>query len=113
MELKRKMQLEARSKVIKAIGHPTRLFIIDELHKGEKCVYELTEMIGADTSTVSKHLLVLKNAGIVSDDKRGLQVYYTLKVTCIVEFLECIQHVVETNAKENMCLIGMGMGAES
>ena len=108
MELKRKIQIEARSKVIKAIGHPTRLFMIEELHKGEKCVYELTEMVGVDTSTVSKHLLVLKNAGIVRDEKRGLQVYYTLKVPCIIEFIECIQHVVETNAKENMCLIGAG-----
>ncbi|HPM11343.1 MAG TPA: metalloregulator ArsR/SmtB family transcription factor, partial [Paludibacter sp.] len=54
---------EARAKIIKAIAHPSRLLIIEELQRQERCVNELTEMIGADTSTVSKHLSVLKNAG--------------------------------------------------
>ena len=63
-------QYEARAKIIKAIAHPSRLFIIEELSKQERCVGELTEMICADASTVSKHLSVLKNAGLVSDEKR-------------------------------------------
>ena len=66
-----KTQHEARAKIIKAMAHPSRLFIIEELSKHECCVNELTEMIGADTSTVSKHLSVLKNAGLVTDEKRG------------------------------------------
>ncbi len=61
---------EARAKIIKAIAHPTRLFIVEELEKKEKCVNELTEMIGADMSTVSKHLSVLKNAGLSATVKR-------------------------------------------
>ena len=70
---------EARAKILKAMAHPSRLFIIEELAKKEKCVNELTEMIGADISTVSKHLNVLKNAGLVKDEKRGTSIYYTLK----------------------------------
>ena len=66
-----KPQHEARAKIIKAMAHPSRLFIIEELNKKERCVGELTEMIGADASTVSKHLSVLKNAGLVFDEKRG------------------------------------------
>jgi DNA-binding transcriptional ArsR family regulator len=59
--------MEARARIMKALAHPSRLFIVDELSRGERCVCELTEMIGADVSTVSKHLALLKNAGIVLD----------------------------------------------
>ena len=57
MYQKRKSILEARAKVLKAMAHPSRLFILEELNKGERCVCDLTEMIGADVSTVSKHLV--------------------------------------------------------
>ncbi len=58
---------------------------------------ELTEMVGADISTVSKHLSILKNAGIIIDDKRGNQVYYRLRVPCILDFFRCIESVIECN----------------
>jgi DNA-binding transcriptional ArsR family regulator len=57
-------------------------------------------MIGADMSTVSKHLSVLKSAGVIQDDKRGLQVYYRLKMPCILRFFDCVGEVLQTNAKE-------------
>jgi len=52
-------------------------------------------MIGADISTVSKHLSLLKKAGIVLDDRRGQQVYYRLRVPCILNFFGCIEAVVK------------------
>ena len=76
MDAKTRAKYEARASVVKALAHPTRLFIVDEIAKGERCVCELTAMIGADISTVSKHLSVLKQAGLVADEKRGLMVYY-------------------------------------
>ncbi|HBC87616.1 MAG TPA: transcriptional regulator [Lentisphaeria bacterium] len=85
-----------RADIIKALAHPTRLFIVDKLADGELCVCKLTGLIGSDMSTVSKHLLVLKNAGIVEDDKRGLQVFYTLKCPCILDFLECSEKVISS-----------------
>ena len=98
----RKVEYELRARIIKAMAHPTRLFIVDELSRGEQCVCELTEMIGADTSTVSKHLSILKNAGIVADDKRGLQVFYRLKVPCVLNFFKCVESVIAENIKEQM-----------
>ncbi len=83
--------LKKRAAIFKALGHPTRLFIVEELGKSEKCVCELTEMVGADVSTVSRHLSVLRNAGIVNDEKRGLQVFYSLKTPCILDFFSCVQ----------------------
>lgn len=101
----RKTHLEARARVLKAMAHPTRLFIIEELEKAERCVCELTEMIGADVSTVSKHLSVLKQAGIVLDDKRGNQVFYRLRVPCILNFFGCVESVLETQAQEHAAML--------
>ena len=93
-----KLRYEARAKIMKALAHPSRLFIIDQLAKHEQCVCELTEMIGADMSTVSKHLSVLKDAGLVQDEKRGLLVYYSLRVPCILNVFGCIEGVLKANA---------------
>lgn len=98
---KRKKHLDARAKVLKAMAHPSRLFIIEELEKGECCVCDLTEMIGADVSTVSKHLSVLRQAGIVVDDKRGNQVFYSLRVPCILNFFGCVESVLESQVKDH------------
>jgi ArsR family transcriptional regulator len=72
---------------------------VDVLNKSEKTVGELTDMIGADTSTVSKHLSVLKNAGLVEDAKRGTSVIYSLKCPCILDFIGCVEDVIESNTK--------------
>ena len=100
MDKKRLAKYEARAKIIKALAHPARLLIVDELGQhGERCVCELTEMVGTDMSTVSRHLSQLKNAGIVEDDKRGTTVYYRLRVQCIMNFFECVESVMACNAK--------------
>lgn len=101
LEGQTKVHLDARAKVMKALAHPTRLFVIDELSRGERCVRELTEKVGADVSTVSKHLAVLKRAGIVRDDKRGVQVFYRLRVPCILNFFGCAEAVLEEDAREH------------
>lgn len=106
MDQKTYAKFELRARIIKAMAHPTRLFIVDELSRGEKCVCELTALIGSDMSTVSKHLSVLKNAGIVQDEKRGLQVFYTLKMSCVLNFFSCVEGVLKTNAREQMELAG-------
>jgi len=86
--------MEGRARVMKALAHPSRLFIVDELSRGERCVCELTEMIGADVSTVSKHLALLREAGLVLDDRRGQQVFYRLRVPCILNFFGCVEAVI-------------------
>ena len=92
---------KARAVIIKAMSHPTRLFVVDELSKGERCVCELTEMIGADMSTVSRHLSILKSAGIVRDEKRGANVFYSLSVPCVLNFFDCVEAVLKAYADEN------------
>lgn len=88
------LHYETRAKFMKAMAHPSRLMMIDALSHGEKCVCELTELVGNDISTISKHLRILKEAGVVEDEKRGKQVFYRLKMPCILNFFHCIESVI-------------------
>jgi ArsR family transcriptional regulator len=104
MDAKTQARFDARARIVKAMAHPTRLFLVDALSRGEKCVCELTELVGADMSTVSKHLAVLKSAGIVLDDKRGAQVYYSLRCPCVLQFFECVESVITNTARDQLAL---------
>jgi ArsR family transcriptional regulator len=90
---------KTQARIIKALGHPTRLFIVDELSRGERCVCELTDLIDAEMPTVSRHLSVLRNVGLLEDEKRGSQVFYRLRVPCVLNFFKCIEALQTTNGK--------------
>lgn len=91
---------EARARIVKALGHPTRLFLVDQLAQEERCVCDLTDLVGADTSTVSKHLSILRGAGLVRDEKRGNMVFYSLSMPCVLDFLSCAETVSCQSAAE-------------
>lgn len=106
MDAKRLARFEERARIIKAMAHPARLLIVDELAThGERCVCELTDIIGSDMSTVSRHLAQLKQAGLVEDDKRGPMVYYRLRVKCLGKFFDCIESVIKANAQRQQQLL--------
>jgi len=87
-----------RTRIIKALAHPTRLYILDQLACGPRCVCELTALIGADASTVSRHLSVLHNAGILDFEKRGSQVWYHLCTPCLLNIMYCVENVIANRA---------------
>jgi DNA-binding transcriptional ArsR family regulator len=105
MNGQQKALMEAKANVLKALGHPTRLWMAEQLADGEKCVCELAENIEADFSTISKHLSVLKQAGVVIDEKRGKQVYYRLKVPCILNFMPCVEEVIQASVQTHIELL--------
>ena len=92
-------EAKVRSTVIKAMAHPTRLIILEFLKDGEKSVGEINALFDADTSTISKHLAVLKNVGILGDRKEGNRVYYYLQVPCILDFFQCVTEVIKHNVR--------------
>ena len=96
---------EAKAAILKALAHPTRLWMAEQLADGERCVCEFVDGLDIDFSTVSKHLSVLKQAGIVEDSKRGKQVFYSLKVPCVLNFMQCVETVIRTNAEEKMAML--------
>ena len=82
--------LRAEAAVFKALGHPARLQVVMELAGGERCVCDLVALTGLGWSTVSRHLAVLKAVGVIADEKRGLQVFYRLKLPCVARFTGCL-----------------------
>lgn len=84
-------EYKTQARIIKALAHPTRLFIVDELSRGERCVCELTDLIGVEMPTVSRHLSLLKSVGILEDEKRGSRVFYRLQAPCVLKFFKCVR----------------------
>jgi DNA-binding transcriptional ArsR family regulator len=87
-----------QAQVAKALAHESRLMIIAALKDKDMCVLDLTQLIGADQSTVSKHLSVLRNAGILEDRKDSNRVFYHLKTPCVINFFECAMEVIRSKA---------------
>jgi len=103
---KKPMQLyEARAAIAKALAHPSRQLMLDALGDGEMCVYDLTELVGADQSTVSKHLAVLRNAGVVEMRKEGTMTFYSLKIICLQGLWSCIESVLEQNLADQQVAV--------
>ena len=97
------LKYSERAKVLKALAHPTRLFIVDELSNGEQSVQDIADMVKVDISTISRHLSVLKNAALVKTQKRGLKVFYSLTVPCVLDFFGCIENVTNQNFPSCLC----------
>ena len=96
-------RLNTRAAVLKALAHPTRLWLVEQLEQQERCVCELTDGVDADISTVSKHLSLLRQAGIVASRREGKQIYYRLETPCLLSMLTCIETALEAQTTKNCC----------
>lgn len=90
-----------RANIFKALAHTLRLAILDELQKGECCVQDLVEKLGCEQSNLSRHLSILKQAGIIDSRKDGLYVYYCLAIPCIGGFFKCVNQVLTEKFEAN------------
>lgn len=87
-----------QARVLKALANESRLQIVDRLSRGECSVGELTDLVGSDRTTVSKHLAVLRSHGIVNDRREGNVVFYTLLTPCVMNFFSCATQVIRERA---------------
>jgi len=94
---------DRRSAVIKALAHPSRLLIAESLMNGEQCVCDLKVLVGSDMSTVSKHLSLMREAGVLNCEKRGLNIYYSLACDCLGDFLRCVDKLSSGGNKTQCC----------
>lgn len=78
------------AQVARALGDPVRLQLVDVLrrHAGKVCVCELVPLFGLSQPTVSHHLKVLREAGIVGSERRGLWAYYFVNADALEELSE-------------------------
>ncbi|MCB9857871.1 MAG: winged helix-turn-helix transcriptional regulator [Phycisphaerales bacterium] len=102
-----RQRYESRAAIAKALAHPSRLMILEALEQREQCVSDLTELVGADQSTVSKHLSILKQAGLVDIRKEGVMTFYRVKVCCLSGFWQCIETVLKENLKDQRAAVGL------
>jgi len=96
---------EAWAEILKAIANPIRIFIIEELQKGEKSVSDFDGLLDIDISTISRHLSALKKVGVIESKKVGTQVFYKLKIPCAVNFLSCAQNVLKEKIEDQIKLL--------
>ena len=92
-------QAKIRSKVLKALAHPVRVLIVHTLAGGDRCVCELNTLVDIDQSNISRHLAVLKRAGIVSERRDGMRVFHHLETPCILKAFECAVEVIKFEAR--------------
>lgn len=92
--------LDMKAEVFNALAHPLRLKIIESLRKGPCCVCKIIPFAGAEQSNVSHHLAILKNAGIVRCEKRGLEVWYEVIDYRIFKIIDVLEKCVIGNPKK-------------
>jgi DNA-binding transcriptional ArsR family regulator len=88
-----KEKLEKAAFILKTVAHPLRLAMIDLLNVNEKMgVNDICEVLNAEQSLVSHHLINMKLRGILKSEKDGLNVYYSLKERDVTKLIECIEN---------------------
>jgi DNA-binding transcriptional ArsR family regulator len=98
--------LELRARIFKALGNPSRLRMVESLLAGELNVCQIREIIGSDISTVSRHLSILKAAGILGSERKGTTVYYSLRMKCAMNLLIFIGNFAGQMLEEKIEALG-------
>lgn len=105
MDEVRRKRLEARARIAKALSHPLRLFLLEELRDRELSVQELSAEAASEISTISRHLSVLQNAGLVVPERRGRKVFYQLRCGCLEGFFTCFEEVLQDHVQRQAALV--------
>ncbi|MEI7769015.1 MAG: metalloregulator ArsR/SmtB family transcription factor [Chloroflexales bacterium] len=92
-----------KAEFFKALGHPTRMVILEQLRGGERSVQELQIALEMDQSSVSQQLSVLRNKNLVDSRKEGTTVYYRVRDAMIFQLLDVAReifnnHLIDTQA---------------
>ncbi|MDI6879872.1 MAG: metalloregulator ArsR/SmtB family transcription factor [Desulfitobacteriaceae bacterium] len=94
-----------KSNLLKALGHPSRVRILEFLGSGERCVCEIISELGLEQSNVSQHLAVLRRENIIESEKQGLKVMYRIKHLEVLDILERAQTIISNELEHNYRMI--------
>lgn len=94
-----------KAELLKVLGQPTRLKILELLADGERCVCEIFPAIQEEQSNISKHLAFLRNQGIVVADRRGMRVFYRLADKRILKLLDDAEGCLRGILKARVALV--------
>ncbi|MFA7620891.1 MAG: metalloregulator ArsR/SmtB family transcription factor [Aminobacteriaceae bacterium] len=101
-----------KAAILKGIAHPVRMTIVEALARREMCVCDIAEMFHFDRTTISKHLALMKSLGMLEDRREGLNVYYSLRMSCLAPLLACVERVArgeEPGLFATACACGVSM----
>lgn len=94
------MDLESMQvKILKAMAHPIRLKIIKKLGNQKLCVCELNKDVEFTQSNLSQHLKILKDAGILESEKKGVWMHYRVKNKEILDLINIIENIISNDIK--------------
>ena len=96
--------LDLKANVLKALGQPTRLKILELLRNGERCVCEIFPAIKEEQSNVSRHLALMKAAGILASRKQGQMVHYRVRDPQVFKLLNNVTALLRTHIDERKTL---------
>jgi DNA-binding transcriptional ArsR family regulator len=89
------------AQILRTLGQPRRLMILDHLHAGEKSVGELVELLGLPQANVSQHLAMLRSQDIVATRREGNTIYYSLVDPRIVQACDLVHEFLSNRMKDN------------
>jgi ArsR family transcriptional regulator len=102
MTSKPKSTIRFRAKIFNALSDPIRLEIIDFLRDGEKCVCEITPHLSLVQPLVSRHLKILKNAGLIKRRKKSTWHFYSLTDKRIIELIDRLTPELAESIRHNI-----------
>ena len=88
------IKLISQAEILKTLGQPTRLKIVEFLRDGERCVCEIFPAIGEEQSNTSRHLNMMVSAGILFRRKEGVKIFYALKHPEILEIIDLATRIM-------------------
>ena len=94
--------IKMQAEFMKALSHPTRIEIVSLLREKTLCVCEIVDVLGGEYSNISRHLAKLAGVGILSVEKKGTSVFYTLECPCVLNFFNCINDIIQRREKDNL-----------
>ncbi|MCR4405008.1 MAG: metalloregulator ArsR/SmtB family transcription factor [Candidatus Acetothermia bacterium] len=99
---------EREAEFFMALGHPVRLQILEFLASGSRCACELEPELPLDQSTISRHLLTLKRAGILGATKDGVRVIYKLTDPRILKVIRIVSELIIDSTRERLAALEAG-----
>jgi DNA-binding transcriptional ArsR family regulator len=96
-----------KAEFFKALGHPARLVILENLRAGEKSVNELQAALGIDQSSVSQQLAVLRGKNIVESRKQGTVVYYRVRDLMVFQLLDVAREIFNNHLIDTQAMLQM------
>jgi ArsR family transcriptional regulator len=94
-----------KAEIFQALGHPTRIAILEVLRDGELAAGAIIERLGMEQANVSQHLAVLRAKQIVVNRKAGNQVFYSVRDKFIINVLDLMRHYFHTHLSEALNML--------